>query len=121
MDRVLGPLRKRPSQPAFDLSAAKVWVKFDRDGTVNASYNVDSVTDTNTGDWTVVITSDFSGVDYAVVTGWRDDGGGGASDLFTHVAAQAAGSFAINMISATPALADPTGADDMHALAFGDQ
>ena len=34
-------------------SAAKGWVKFDLDGALNASYNVASVTDTGTGDWTV--------------------------------------------------------------------
>ncbi len=102
---------------------AKVWVKFDLAGTVNASQNVDSVTDTGTGDWTVNITTDFSDADYAVVPGWRDDDAGG-DELVADIGAQAAGSFQVILVDTGGVgndLIDPAAADDMHAVAFGDQ
>lgn len=106
-------------------SAAKVWVKFDQAGTVNASFNVDSVTDTGVGDWTVNIATDFSSVDYSALAGWRSDVGGvgPGNDRHVYVGAQAVGSFQFRMrdISAATAGDPNAAADDMHAQAFGDQ
>ena len=113
-----------PAVQQFHPSAAKAWVKFDVAGTINASQNVSSVTDTGTGDWTVNLTTAFSSVDYAVVLGWRDDADSSDTDRITVIGAQAVGSFQIRMRntnSSTPSLSDPGAADDMHAVAFGDQ
>lgn len=104
----------------FHPGIAKVWVKFDLAGTVNASRNVDSVTDTGTGDWTVVITTDFSGVDYCGVAVLRDDAG--AQDQIVFTSAQAAGTLRIICVDMSGGiLADPGAADDMHVACFGDQ
>jgi hypothetical protein len=48
---------------------AKAWVSFNGTGTlaVNASHNVSSVTDNNTGDYTVNFTTAFSSANYAVI------------------------------------------------------
>jgi hypothetical protein len=55
-------------------SIAKGWILFDGTGTasISASYNVTSLTDNGTGDYTVVWDTDFSSATYAVVgTGYR--------------------------------------------------
>lgn len=54
-------------------SAAKAWVKFNGTGTVtiNASYNVSSITDNGVGDYTVNFTISFSSAEYAVSTTCR--------------------------------------------------
>lgn len=49
----------------FNPSAAKAWADFTIAGAVNAGYNVSSVTDTGTGDWTVNFTTAFSSTNYA--------------------------------------------------------
>lgn len=99
---------------------AKAWVKFDIAGTVNASRNVSSVTDTGTGDWTVNLTTAFSSVDYSIIIAFRDDSAGNVTIHFT-IAAQAVGSFQYIIFDNTPSRFDPAAADDMHAAAFGDQ
>ncbi len=110
-----------PGRQHFHPSAAKVWVKFDLAGTMNASHNVDSISDTGTGDWTVNITTDFSSVNYAAVPGWRDDSGG-LLELNVKISAQAAGTFQILMQDdGASANTDPAAGDDIHAVAFGDQ
>ena len=48
---------------------AKVWIKCDSSGTIQASLNVSSITDSGTGLVTVTIATDFSSADYAIVTG----------------------------------------------------
>ena len=48
---------------------AKVWIKCDSSGTIQASHNVTSITDIGTGEVTVTIATDFSSADYAIVTG----------------------------------------------------
>ncbi|MCH8196466.1 MAG: hypothetical protein IH904_00145 [Proteobacteria bacterium] len=45
---------------------AKMWAMFTITGSVSASHNVSSVTDTGTGDWTVNIDTDFSSTDYGI-------------------------------------------------------
>lgn len=56
------------STPASD-SLAKFWVNFNGTGTpaIRGSYNVDSITDNGTGDYTIVITTDFADTNYSVV------------------------------------------------------
>jgi len=53
---------------ANDAQLCKAWVNFDGTGTVaiRASYNVSSITDNGTGDYTVNFTTALSDVNYAV-------------------------------------------------------
>ena len=60
-----------PGRTHYHPGVAKVWADVDGDtatAVLDNSYNCDSVTDNGTGDYTVVITTDFSTVDYAAVT-----------------------------------------------------
>jgi len=59
----------------------RAWVNFNGTGTVaiRASFNVSSITDNGTGNYTVNFTNAISDNNYTtVVTGRRTDGGGGA-------------------------------------------
>ena len=59
---------------------AKAWVNFNGTGTVaiRASYNVSSITDNGTGDYTVNYTTAMTDSSYSVVsTAQRGDGAGG--------------------------------------------
>ena len=50
--------------------AAKAWVNFHHATTINASYNITSITDdAQTGDYTITIATDFSSAAYARVFG----------------------------------------------------
>jgi hypothetical protein len=53
---------------AASTGAAKAWVNFNGTGAVaiNTSFNVTSITDNNTGDYTVNFTTAFSSADYSV-------------------------------------------------------
>ena len=59
---------------------AKAWINFDGSGTVSIrdSFNVSTLTDNGTGDYTFNFTSAMSNNDYAVVTNQRLDTSGGA-------------------------------------------
>ena len=120
MDRTLGPIRKRPSQPAFDPSAAKGWVKFAIDGTINASFNVASVDDDGVGDWGVNWTTAFSSADYAVVPS-AFNAPGEDTGVIVFPDAQSAGAVEISCINenTTQTVDDPTAG--IFVIAFGDQ
>ena len=90
--RITGQIQS-PGSAGLSAGVADAWVKFDLAGTVNASHNVDSVTDTGTGDWTVNITTDLPSADYCIVTSMRVDTG--SDDLTPGMGSQAAGSFQI--------------------------
>ena len=56
-----------PGRVKYHPAVAKWWVSFQgSDGTVVASHNVDSVTRHGTGEYTVTVTTDISGSEYAV-------------------------------------------------------
>ena len=56
--------------------SAKAWVNFDGTGTVaiRASYNVSSITDNGTGDYTVNFTNAFANTNYTPILASTDDG-----------------------------------------------
>lgn len=57
-----------PGRQQFHPSAAKFWADIVGAGTsINASYNVTSITDTGAGDVAITIATDFSSANYAVV------------------------------------------------------
>lgn len=114
-----------PGRHHFHLSSAKAEVNFNSAGTVAFGYNITSITDNGTGDWTVNIATDFSSANYVgVVFG----GEVGTTPLFYGVIAIAAGTFRINASSLsivcsvlvyTPT--DPTTVNQIHVVFFGDQ
>lgn len=55
-----------PGRQHFHASAAKAWLRWQVNGTVDASYNITSVTDNGTGNWSIVIATDFSSANYAL-------------------------------------------------------
>ena len=70
-----------PSFGASPGSNAKVWINFDGTGVIatNVSFNVTSITDNDTGDYTVTIATNFSSANYCTqLSGAR--GSVGASD-----------------------------------------
>lgn len=56
-----------PATQGAHLSAAKAWVNFDPDGTINSDYNVSTITDTGTGDWTINFDTALTDANYTVV------------------------------------------------------
>jgi hypothetical protein len=64
---------------------AKAWVNFDGTGTpsIRASYNVSSITDNGTGDYTVNFTNAFADVNYAVIAAVSTDGTNNAITINT--------------------------------------
>lgn len=64
-----------PGRQQYHPSASKAWVTFDGSGTVSIKdeYNVSSVTDNGTGDYTINFTNNFSDNKYAFVGSAEDD------------------------------------------------
>lgn len=101
-----------PGRQHFHPSAAKCWLNCDNAGTINASYNITSITDTGTGVVTVTIATDFSSANYALTVS------GDTSNLTITFASLAAGSFVIN--SLYPHTLAATDSTKYCAIAFGD-
>ncbi len=104
--------------PTFQNGAAKVWVDFNQ-ASVAASLNVTSVTDNGTGDFTVVIATNFSSANYAVIcTVEHAAPGGTASDArMVTVHSKLAGSFDVAVFSGEFAAIN----DPVSCMAFGAQ
>jgi hypothetical protein len=106
-----------PGRQQFHPSAAKAWVKWGVTTSIDASYNVSSITDNATGDWTVNIGTDFSSANYAAVS--NIEFGGTAFSSHIQASGQAAGTLRIEAYNTNSgALADPT---KNHVICFGDQ
>jgi hypothetical protein len=75
-----------PARQHFHPSAFKAWARWNNAATIAASYNVSSVTDTGTGDWTVNFTTSFSSGNYFVdaVMDTGSPAGGAITDLMQH-------------------------------------
>ena len=104
-----------PGRIQFHPGVVKGWAKFNSAGTVAASYNVSSITDNATGDFTVNWGTDFSSADYAV-SGTVED----ADSDFICIAntAQLAGSTRVLVITSAGVADDPT---SLNVMAVGDQ
>ena len=94
---------------------AKGWAHFDPATNEDAVYNVASITDTGTGDWTVVWDTDFSSTFYAVTLGLQS---GTTTDYLMLDASMAAGSTHVGQVNASGTRAD---GEQMSVVAFGDQ
>jgi hypothetical protein len=102
-----------PGRQHFHPGHGKFWIKAAGAGTLTASYNITSVTDTGTGVLTVTIATDFSSADYAITIGHV----GGSVNVTC--ANQAAGSFTLNSVAiADGSATDPT---TYYAAGLGDQ
>jgi len=103
-----------PGTQQFHPSASKVWGKANTSGSMSASYNMTSVTDSGTGLLGVSIATDFSSVNYSAVTNPSVNSQPG----ITAITDQSAGSMNLATWSVSNNLADPTA---WHWSAFGDQ
>tara|TARA_R110000803_G_scaffold200669_1_gene265164 strand:+ start:279 stop:656 length:378 start_codon:yes stop_codon:yes gene_type:complete len=65
-----GSTTTQPSIPALDQRMAKAWVDFNGTGTVaiRGSYNVSSITDNSTGNYSVNFATNMANTNYATVT-----------------------------------------------------
>lgn len=106
-----------PGRQQFHPSAAKGWAEWNISGVLNGSYNVDSVTDTGVGDWTVIWTTDFSGTDYTCVATKVDTGTIGGNNAACST--KAVGSTRIITFSGTAL--NETNIEAVNAVAYGDQ
>ena len=102
--------------PAIE-GSAKVWFRYNPSaGTVQASYNITSITDTATGTTDVTIATDFSSANYAIVGTCEDTkfvsvAGSGAP-------APATGTFRVFTKDTNGTAADP---EALWVVCFGDQ
>lgn len=109
-----------PGRAQFHPSSAKCWAYITVSGgtpSLDASYNITSITDTSAGAVTVTIATDFSSANYcAVASGVTAAGAIANANVRT---AQAAGSFIVRTYNTS------TGADtdnlNLAVVAFGDQ
>jgi hypothetical protein len=111
-----------PGRQQYHPSAAKGWINFNGTGTVaiRSSYNVTSLTDNGTGDYTVTWDIDFSNANYAIIA-TVGRGAGAATGFFALApdgADSAAGTTRIRTIDTTFNLAD---ASWVSVVVFGDQ
>lgn len=112
-----------PGRQHFHPSAAKAWCVFNASGTVAASYNITSVSDNGTGDWTITIATDFSSASFACAgLAQKDAGGvdgtGNTSITISRISSITAGSIRIRTISWDPNFLDSS---SVSFIAFGDQ
>jgi hypothetical protein len=90
---------------------AKAWVSFNGTGTpaIRGSFNVSSITDNGTGDYTVNFTTALTDANFSAQSSVGNDAGG-FSGLFTNIKNRAAGSIRIDAERAL-ATTDPTYVD----------
>lgn len=100
----------------FHESAAKAHASFTVAGVLEESYNVDSVTDSGTGDFTVNITDDFSSASYLAQVGLTVSG---AVALLAHCEGKAAGSCDV-IVQDTFNARSETNVNEIELIAFGD-
>lgn len=109
-----------PGNLHYHPSSSKAWVKFNSSGAVLASHNITSVTDTDVGNWTVNIATDFSSANYCgLAFGGRNSGSGNL--IYNIVSAAAAGTFNINSYDAPNVIRDPDTPNEIYAVFYGDQ
>ena len=110
-----------PGRQQFHPGHPKAWVNFNSAGTIAASYNITSITDTGTGDWTVNIATDFSTSNYAgIITGGYLSTP--VSMIYNMRVAPTAGAYRIRTeTSAGGNDLDPDTPNQIHVVFLGDQ
>jgi hypothetical protein len=104
-----------PGRTQYHPGVAKAWLKCDTAGTINASHNISSITDTATGRVTVTIGTDFSSANYVIVPGITV---GFVTTMVSIEDSQAAGSFIARSANVEDTDTDPT---NWFFACFGDQ
>lgn len=106
-----------PGTMKYHPGVAKVWVNFNGTGTIAiaGSYNVTSLTDNGTGDWTINYTTAFSGINNAVVATTRDVGNIGINNTNSSLASS------VRLISYASGSQTATDYDFVSVAVFGDQ
>lgn len=115
-----------PGRQQYHPSAAKCWVTFNGTGTISEyrSYNVTSLVDNATGDYTVNIATDMSDANYAVFGSVSNNGSLSGMSVAINssgsstVTAPVVGSFRCTVVRVTTGLVD---CDYVTLGAFGDQ
>lgn len=109
-----------PGRQQYHPSAAKAWVHFDAAGNLTASYNMTSVTDSGTGNFSPVWATDFSSTAYCVVATSKVDVSGITTNLIATVSTTnfGAGGCNVTFVDINVVLRDPTHGE---VIAFGDQ
>jgi hypothetical protein len=105
-----------PGRQQFHQSAAKGWVMFNMAASIQASYNVSSVTDVAAGDFTINWATDFSSATYVAV-GTLDLSA--VADRFMSFDTPAVGTIGVNVQDSSGAT--ETNVDNVMVVAFGDQ
>ena len=111
-----------PGVQQFHPSAAKIWGDVTVSGgvpTLQTSYNITSITDTNVGDLTVTIATDFSSGNWAPSVVITSAGASGSTATIVKCLSKAAGSFEVVTFDTTGALRDPSVGYSF--AGFGDQ
>ena len=104
------------SNVKFHPGVAKAWVKFSgSDGSLEASYNITSVTRNSAGNYTITIDTDFSSANYACVAMPLQSGA--VRGAYSSAAA-AAGTFVVSIVDGAQ---NPADATSVMAIFFGDQ
>ena len=109
-----------PGRQHFHPSAIKAAVRFNSAGTIAYNYNITSITDNGTGDWSINIATDFSAAaNYAAVALIGQTTG---NVCIAQVGvASAAGVFRLYSRNLSVAFADPDAPDEIHVIFTGDQ
>lgn len=97
-------------------SLIKGFVKFTNAGTINTDYNVSSITDTGTGDWTVNWATSFASTHYAISSSFRHTSSSVGEKKLIHTNQQT-GSIQILCLDDSNVAQDPDG--DIHIIAVG--
>lgn len=106
-----------PAQQQSHPSSAKVWISFNGTGTIAIyeSFNVSSIVDNGTGDYTVNFTTSFSGADFCTLVSGEIGGGNGG---FYGTSSQTTSSVRTVAYNQAGALRD---VDPYTVVCFGDQ
>ena len=94
---------------ASTVNVAKAWVNFNGTGAVaiRASYNVSSITDNGTGDYTVNFTTAMADTNYSVPASAKNTASSNADIRVVGTYSLTTTSVGINTVSHLPAFADP--------------
>ena len=106
-----------PGRQQFHPSAAKVWCRWQPNGTLDAGFNVTSIPDTGIGVWVVNFSTAFSNVNYAAFV-CAGSSNVDLGQVYISGTGQAVGS-CTTLSSDAGAVSDPS--SHMMFVAFGDQ
>lgn len=107
-----------PENQKYHPTAAKAWVNFTSTGTIaiNSSYNILSLNDNATGDWTVNFTDDMGDTDFVCLATGAESSTGHASLVWEDSVNRAVGSVRIKSQVEPQTADDP---DEINVVIFG--